>query len=131
MHRTASLLCAAAAFAAPAPVYRTPKASGVGHDAKVFKAKLEALVMQLHLEVYKLKNGHFPQTLKALAEKQPDGGPPLVPKGRLHDPWGRPYQYNANGPRNGGLKPDVWSEGPDPKQKDAIIGNWPRSGSKK
>ncbi len=31
------------------------------------------------------------------------------------------YQYDAAGKKNGGTKPDIWTETPDKK----IIGNWP------
>jgi hypothetical protein len=30
----------------------------------------------------------------------------------LLDPWGRPYQYDPAGPKNGGKRPDIWSLGP-------------------
>jgi hypothetical protein len=43
-----------------------------------------------------------------------------VDKAGLADPWGKPYQYDPTGKRNGGNKPDVWSDGPDGKP----IGNW-------
>jgi hypothetical protein len=64
-----------------------------------------------------------PESLKALAEKQPDGGPAYLEVQALTDPWGNPFQYDPTGPQNKGEKPDVWSQGP-PGAKTPI-GNWP------
>jgi hypothetical protein len=42
------------------------------------------------------------------------------PKATLLDPWGNPYRSDANGQRNGGKRPDIWTVNPDKK----LIGNW-------
>jgi hypothetical protein len=39
----------------------------------------------------------------------------------LKDPWGKPYSYDPAGPKNAGLKPDIWSAGGG----KVLIGNWP------
>jgi hypothetical protein len=41
----------------------------------------------------------------------------------LVDHWGKPYQYNAQGANNGGLKPDIWTTTP----RGIQVGNWPAS----
>ena len=38
------------------------------------------------------------------------------------DPWGNRIQYDPTGPRNDGVKPDIWTTNPSGK----IIGNWQR-----
>jgi hypothetical protein len=91
---------------------------------RITVARSDTLRFTLALEIYKVKHGKYPATLAALAEKQPDGGPVLVPAELLNDPWGRAYRYDPAGPKNEGFKPDVWSTGPDPKKPDGVIGNW-------
>ena len=50
------------------------------------------------------------------------GGPYLETPDALIDPWGQPYQYNAQGPMNNGMKPDIWAvPKTNPNNK---IGNW-------
>lgn len=76
---------------------------------------------------YKLSNGNYPDSLAALTQPQPNGGPPLLEPDAVVDPWTKPYQYDPNGPRNGGNKPDIWTQSP----KGEIIGNWPGGGGTK
>jgi general secretion pathway protein G len=38
---------------------------------------------------------------------------PYIDKDVPNDPWGNPYQYDPQGPRHNGEKPDIWSYGPD------------------
>jgi hypothetical protein len=92
--------------------------------AKIAVARLGAVALMQALDIYKVKHGEYPATLAALAENQPDGGPALISADKLNDPWGRAYLYNPVGPKNKGLRPDVWSTGPDPKKPDGVIGNW-------
>jgi hypothetical protein len=57
-----------------------------------------------------------------LAQPDADGSRPAINSAdALIDPWGRPYNYDPNGPRNNGNKPDIWAVAPD----GALIGNWP------
>jgi hypothetical protein len=87
-------------------------------EAMVTKAKLDVRGLSQHLDVYKLNTGEYPKALAVLTE----GTNPLLPnKESLLDPWGNPYQYDPDGPRNRGLRPDVWTVTPDKK----VIGNWP------
>ena len=39
----------------------------------------------------------------------------------LEDPWGQPYRYDADGPKNDGHRPDIWAVTPGGE----TIGNWP------
>jgi hypothetical protein len=64
----------------------------------------------------------FPAKLEELA-KLPGDNNPFAEKDAFVDPWGRPYQYDAKGPKNKGLFPDVWSLGPRHRE-GAIFGNW-------
>jgi general secretion pathway protein G len=70
-------------------------------------------------ESYKLNNDSYPPSLEALTQAQPNGGQPLLERDALLDPWSKPYRYDAAGTNNGGLKPDIWADGPN-----GPIGNW-------
>jgi general secretion pathway protein G len=70
-------------------------------------------------EVYKVDHGSFPANLMALLGQDEQGGPYLKTMDALKDPWGKPYQYNAQGPNNAGRQPDIWADGPLGQ-----IGNW-------
>ncbi len=65
---------------------------------------------------YKYHDEHheFPKSLDLLVGK-PEA---------LLDPWGRAYHYDLKGPHNHGEQPDIWSEGADPKDPHAVLGNW-------
>ena len=71
-------------------------------------------------QTYKLNNGEYPPTLEVLGQTQPNGYAPLVSADALMDPWGQPYHYDASGPRNGGMQPDIWAE-----HGGKQLGNWP------
>ena len=73
-------------------------------------------------EAYRAKNGRLPKTLAELLEQNAVGGPYLEHPDALIDPWGNRYQYDPKGPRNNGLKPDIWTVTP----QGIEIGNWPR-----
>jgi general secretion pathway protein G len=70
-------------------------------------------------EVYKVDHGSFPGNLTALLVQDEQGGPYLKTADALKDPWGKPYQYNPQGPKNAGRQPDIWSDG-----SGVEIGNW-------
>jgi hypothetical protein len=91
----------------------------LAREARLRQAELLVLNLDKALQVYRISTGQYPAKLEALAE----GDKPLVEKRHLKDPWGRPFLYDMNGPKNKGNKPDVWSLGP-PDKKDALIGNW-------
>jgi len=69
---------------------------------------------------YELNYSQRPGNLSVLLQKGERGGPYLESRDFLIDPWGREYQYNAQGPRNETLKPDIWTVDPDGRE----IGNW-------
>ena len=109
-----------------------PEAFAVVRDTIYFKliedgrreerAKLQLKVLTTATAAYKLKYGDFPDKLQLLVQP-PDGAPYLNGKEELIDPWGRPYEYDAKGPKHKGLLPDIWSLGSRPKE-GTIIGNW-------
>jgi type II secretory pathway pseudopilin PulG len=73
-------------------------------------------------KMYWLQNGNnWPPSLDALAQVQPNGGPPLIPPDQLLDPWQHPYNYDPSGANNGGMQPDISTSTPQGK----LIGNWP------
>jgi general secretion pathway protein G len=71
-------------------------------------------------QAYFVKNGAYPQTLEALLERDQYGVIYLDKVDALNDPWGKRFQYDASGPKNNTLKPDIWTVLPDGK----MIGNW-------
>jgi hypothetical protein len=91
----------------------------LAREARLRQAELLVQNLDKALQIYKITTGAYPAKLDALAE----GDKPVIEKKHLNDPWGRPFQYDVNGPKNKGNKPDVWSLGP-PDKKDALIGNW-------
>jgi hypothetical protein len=94
-----------------------------GGSVESVQAKVKTLT--LAAQAYEIQFGVRPNSLQSL--QSPPNGRPFIDakKEYLIDAWGRPYKYDAAGPNNRGLKPDVWSEGPDPNDKTKIIGNWP------
>jgi hypothetical protein len=74
-------------------------------------------------QAYEIRFGQLPERLEQLVAP-PGGGPPLIERDALTDPWGRPYRYDPAGPQNAGVRPDVWSLGPDPNDPKGVISNW-------
>jgi hypothetical protein len=86
-------------------------------------ARAHLALLSLDVAIYKIDTNKLPPDLETLTTHKIDGKP-LAEKKDLIDPWGRAYKYDVNGPKNGGKQPDIWSEGPDPKDPKGIIGNW-------
>jgi uncharacterized protein (TIGR03067 family) len=79
-------------------------------------AQLQIVVIETALKAYKVKYAKYPESLKKLT----DGDEPIMLADGLVDPWGKPFKYDAAGPKNNKKKPDVWAEAPD----KTLIGNW-------
>jgi general secretion pathway protein G len=92
---------------------------GQYNNAKKNAAKLKADVITKACTTYEVNYGQRPASLEVLLQPDSMGGPYLMSQDALLDPWGRPYSYNAQGPHNNGLQPDVWSDTPYGQ-----IGNW-------
>ncbi|HEY1378002.1 MAG TPA: type II secretion system protein GspG [Gemmataceae bacterium] len=75
------------------------------------------------VQAHELRYGRPPERLEQLAAP-PNGGKSFLGNQPLTDPWGRPYRYDPAGGRNGGVRPDVWSLGPDAADANGVIGNW-------
>jgi hypothetical protein len=103
-----------------------PLADAQFQPARVARATADVRTFTLAAHAYEVKYGERPATLETLMTP-PNGRPAFLEpkKENLIDPWGRPYKYDAKGPHNNGLKPDIWSEGPDPNDKTKVIANWP------
>lgn len=98
-------------------VKKLPKESDGVEEAKINRERLTVRILTTAVETYRVRHDEFPEKLDDIAAYL-EGG-----KEALKDVWGQPYKYDPNGPKNGGKKPDIWSEGP-PGQKQPI-GNWP------
>jgi hypothetical protein len=103
-----------------AGLYALPGLMYPGGTSRTTIAEVRVQQLTYAVEVYKHNNDTFPATLEALAKVQPNGGAPLVTADQLLDPWGEPYGYDPAGPKNDGLRPDIWVDRPD-----GSIGNWP------
>jgi len=68
-------------------------------EAKVSKAKIDCKGLAEQVEMFKLNNDQPPGSIQALTQAQPNGGEPLVPPEKVNDPWGKPYQIDASGPK--------------------------------
>lgn len=83
------------------------------------------------IDLFKFKTGVYPAQLMDLVDKPSDDkvaskwtGPYLTDVSGLNDPWGNPYEYEADGKHNTG-KYDIWSKGPDGvDSNDDDIQNW-------
>jgi hypothetical protein len=93
----------------------------VGTDENLIKAAAQATALTTAVKAYHVKHMQYPPALEALAQRQPDGGEPLCKPEALIDPWGKPFQYDPAGPKNGGATPDIWTTRPD----GMLLGNWP------
>jgi general secretion pathway protein G len=89
-------------------------------NADVARVKAKTTLEQAAKTYYMDHKQQWPPSLEALLQKDEMGGPYLENVDALKDPWGKPFQYNAGGPNNGGIKPDIWTTGPEGQQ----IGNW-------
>jgi hypothetical protein len=85
-------------------------------EAEVAAAKAQIKVIETAIQYHQTQTRRLPKHLKELTE---GGAPAMLPRGII-DPWKKPYQYDAAGPKNKGKKPDVWTVTPDKK----VIGNW-------
>lgn len=89
-------------------------------DSKKDAARITATQLAGFVEQYKIRFGDYPGTLNDLLQP-PEGGPYISSQGGIIDPWSKPFQYDPSGPRNNGLKADVWAVAPD----GTLCGNWP------
>lgn len=97
---------------------------GQANEARKSGAKAQIRVLTTAVENYELNYMQKPGNLAQLLVKGERGGPYLKNRDALIDPWGREYQYNPQGPRNGGTQPDIWSMTPEGQE----IGNWASKG---
>src|SRR5262249_14735029 len=74
---------------------------------KIDRARADLNTLTLAVRTYKLKSGANPQSLNDVLQYIAGGDP-----WNLVDPWGRRYDYDPNGPRNGGKWPDIWTVSP-------------------
>lgn len=72
-------------------------------------------------DAFKVKHLRYPDNLNELLVRDQFNIVWVDDSSRLLDPFGKPYQYDKNGPRNKGLHPDIWHVAPD----GTMIGNWP------
>jgi len=88
-------------------------------NAKVSTARSQMKSIEDACKTYYLHHDNYPPNLEALLVVTDDKGPYLETADAIKDPWGKPYQYNPQGPNNAGRKPDIWCEA-----KGQQVGNW-------
>jgi general secretion pathway protein G len=91
-------------------------------QSKEDRAKLDCKSLQNVVITYFTRHSVYPQTLRELAERQPDGGDSLLEEKGLIDPWGNEYHYDQGQrhPKTG--RPKIWSDGTPGLNKP--ISNW-------
>jgi hypothetical protein len=89
---------------------------GYGTNAMdpVQTAKIEMKSLERAVTDYCIKRGEYPPSLDALVNEG------AVQADNLRDPWKHEYQYDPNGRKNKGARPDIWTVTPARE----IIGNW-------
>jgi hypothetical protein len=87
--------------------------------AELDEAKIRAVNLAMGLMAYYGDHEKFPGRLAELSGKSDRGGP-YVSEEAMVDPWGKPYQFDPEGKRNNGSKPDVFTTSPGGK----VVGNW-------
>jgi hypothetical protein len=75
----------------------------------------DILTLSTAVKTYKLRTGANPRRLDDVL-KYINGGT----ASNLNDAWGRRFDYDPDGPRNGGKQPDIWTVSPNGE----LIGNW-------
>jgi Type II secretion system (T2SS), protein G len=100
-----------------------PKKDG-DKEAKVDTAKLQVKSLTIACDQYRIKNKEYPESLNVLLQKDANGSIYIQDPNLLKDPWGKPYQYDASGPKNKGRHADIWTISPGPDKME--IGNWPK-----
>jgi hypothetical protein len=113
-------LCGLAALGAAAVIVQRDRAREERALAQEEQARAQALQLTAAAQAFHVKFGDPPARLNDLVK--PPEGKPVVEPAALVDPWGKPFQFDARGPKNGGLRPDVWTVTPQGK----VIGNWPQ-----
>jgi general secretion pathway protein G len=90
---------------------------GANEDVAYSKIKnIEKAAMAIQI-----RSGSAPQSLAEMLQSTDGGRPAIDDSEAIKDPWGREFQYDAAGSRNGGARPDIWTTTPNGK----TIGNWP------
>ncbi len=94
--------------------------SNKAEQARIAAAKAQVNALSTAADAYFIKHQEYPRTLTQLTEKDKFGIQWVQSKDSLLDPWKRPFQYDLDGAKNAGIRPDIWTISPD-KQ---TIGNW-------
>lgn len=84
------------------------------------KSKISSLESAVTM-YYTQHNGTWPDSLQALLTRDPQTGhgPYVTGQDSLLSPWGVAFQYDASGPGNNNLKPDIWCDIPGGKGRVA------------
>jgi type II secretory pathway pseudopilin PulG len=93
-----------------------------GGDNKETEAKVRIWTLEDAVGAYYLDYQKYPESLKELTERLPDGRAAKLPEYSLIDPWGKPYQYEPKNLNPTNNKPRIWSSG-EPGERRPIA-NW-------
>src|SRR5262245_56440762 len=81
-------------------------------ESKKDVAKTTANTLGECCKMFQVKYSRMPESLDELVSP-PDGGKPYVEPRLLTDPWGKRYQYTAEGNNAALGKPDIMTTAPD------------------
>ena len=107
-----------------------PRLAGRTEQARIARAKADIAAISLALDLYELDTGSYPESgqLEVLLQSDPPSGVeasrwhgPYLKRGKVQDPWGRPYTYVKES--SGGHDYKLSSLGPDGKPSDDDITN--------
>ena len=88
--------------------------------AKEDTAYLMVKTLSEQVELFKVNNGDYPQSLEVFIQPM-DGKPAMLEQSQLIDPWGKPYQYEPGNRHQLTGKPRVYTTTPDGSK---VIANW-------
>ena len=81
-------------------------------DANLSRAKMDVKTLEKAVMAYRVKKGHYPESLEILAQQQDDGGAAYLDRSALTDPWGQLYVYDQNTVNPNTRYPLIYSQGP-------------------
>jgi type II secretory pathway pseudopilin PulG len=92
--------------------------------AKKDLAKSGVLGLAQAVEIYKTRNGSYPDNLLILTQAGQDGTPAVLKGSALRDPWERDYIYEPQNLHPQTREPHIYSHGPNPGLAGSQVSNW-------
>jgi general secretion pathway protein G len=91
-------------------------------ESKEQVAYTQAKTISEACQMFEVKHKQRPGSARDLVQAV-NGKAPILELDAILDPWGKEFVVDPSGPKNGGLRPDVYTTSPEGK----VIGNWSRT----